>query len=291
MSNIRAKKLKSKNLKKCSVVVTAIGLTIFALYTLTLAVSFGWTFLSSLKAKFEYPTNIIGLPEKWLFSNYVKAFTELSAGGNNAFVMLANSLWLSLAGPTISIFTSAMASYVMAKYKFPGKSLIWGIMITIMIIPVYGATASTYKMYGLLGIYDSPLILITSVCGLGGNMMMIAAFESVSTTFMEASFLDGAGHAKTFFYVILPQMTGLLSALWIMAFITEWNNYMKPIMYLPSFPTFSSGLYIYQIQEGRKVNMPILFAGTLLCTIPALSLFVTFQDKFLNMSYGGGIKG
>ena len=135
------------------------------------------------------------------------------------------------------------------------------------------------------------MLLVTALCGLGVSMIIIAAFEPVSTTYMEAAFLDGAGHARTFFTIILPQMTGLLSALWIMSFIGEWNNYMKPIMFLPSYVTLTSGLYLYQLENERKPDTPILFAGAIMCCIPAVFLFVTFQDKFLNMSYGGGIKG
>ncbi len=266
-------------------------LVLFSLYTLSLIVPFVWTILNSLKDKYEYLESVVALPKDWLFSNYIEAFKVLEAGDKNVFLMLGNSLWLALGTPTINILTAATASYVMAKYKFPGRDLIWGIMITIMIIPIYGSTASTYTMYRQLGIFDSPLILISKICGIGGSMMLIAAFEGVSKTYMEAAFLDGAGHFRVFWQIMLPQVTGLLSALWIMSFITEWNAYMYPIMYLPSYVTLSSGLYIYQVEQGRKLNTPILFAGAILCIIPVIILFVAFQDKFLNMSYGGGIKG
>ena len=291
MWTTKKNKIKRTGSRKGSKVVLVIGLVIFSLYAFSLLGSYLWTFINSLKTRMEYMEGVVDLPEKWLFSNYIRAFTVLSASGKNVFTMFFNSLWLSLLTPTISIFTSAMASYVMAKYKFPGRSLIWSIMIITMVIPVYGSTASTYKMYKLLNIFDSPLILVTAICGLGGSMMMIAAFESISTTYMEAAFLDGAGHARTFFAIILPQMSGILSALWIMAFIGEWNNCMKPIMYLPSYVTLTSGLYLYQLENERKLDTPILFAGALMCSVPAVVLFITFQDKFLNMSYGGGIKG
>ncbi len=286
------KKKKTKKLKTHSKVVNAIGFVIFAIYTFSVLGPIVWTFLNSLKDRFEYMQDVVSLPKQWLFSNYLDAFEVLSANGENFFGMFFNSVWLSIAAPTIHILTAAMASYVMAKYKFPGKGIIWGIMITIMVIPIYGSTASTYKMYKFLNIYDTPMFLITTITGLGGSMMMIAAFESVSTTYMEAAFLDGAGHARVFFSIMLPQMTGLMSALWIIQFIGDWNNYMRSLMYLPSYTTLMTGLYVYQIEQGdRGINTPILFAGSLLCCIPAVTLFIAFQDKFLNMSYGGGIKG
>lgn len=268
-----------------------IGFIVFGVYTLLLLGPIFWTFLNSLKDRMEYLENVVALPKRWLFSNYVKAFQALEAGGKNVFVMLFNSVWLAVAKPTVSILTASMASYVMSKYKFPGRSLIWTTMIIMMIIPIYGSGASVYKMYQALNMYDSPLILLASITGLGGSMMIIAAFDGVSKTYMEAAFIEGAGHFRIFWKIMFPQVTGLLFALWIMAFIGAWNDYMGPIMYLPSYVTLSSGLYIYQVEQARKLNTPVLFAGALMCIVPVVTLFIVFQDKFINLSYGSGIKG
>ncbi len=268
-----------------------VGFIVFGVYTLLLLGPIFWTFLNSLKDRMEYLENVVALPKHWLFSNYVKAFQVLEAGGKNVFVMLFNSVWLAVAKPTVSILTASMASYVMSKYKFPGRSLIWTTMIIMMIIPIYGSGASVYKMYQALNMYDSPLILLASITGLGGSMMIIAAFDGVSKTYMEAAFIEGAGHFRIFWKIMFPQVTGLLFALWIMAFIGAWNDYMGPIMYLPSYVTLSSGLYIYQVEQARKLNTPVLFAGALMCIVPVVTLFIVFQDKFINLSYGSGIKG
>ncbi len=268
-----------------------VGFIVFGVYTLLLLGPIFWTFLNSLKTRLEYLESVVALPKQWLFSNYIQAFKVLSAGGKNVFVMLINSMWLAVAQPTISILTASMASYVMSKYKFPGRHVIWTTMIVMMIVPIYGSGASVYKMYQALNMYDSPLILLASITGLGGSMMIIAAFDGVSKTYMEAAFIEGAGHFRIFWKIMFPQVTGLLFALWIMAFIGAWNDYMGPIMYLPSFVTLSSGLYIYQVEQARKLNTPVLFAGALMCIVPVVTLFIVFQDKFINLSYGSGIKG
>lgn len=271
--------------------VSVASFIVFALYGFTLIGSLAWAFLNALKTRFEYMESVVALPKSWLFSNFGKAFEVLQANDKSAVVMLINSLWLSVFPPTISVITSAMASYVMAKYKFPGRSLIWSIMITIMVIPIYGSTASTFKMYKFLHFYDSPLILITSITGIGGNMMMIAAFEGVSKTYSEAAFIEGAGHFRIFWQIMLPQVAGLMSALWIMGFIGAWNNYMLAITYMPSFTTLSTGLYLYQKENERTLDIPLLFAGALMCLLPVLALFIAFQDKFINLSFGSGVKG
>ena len=273
-------------------VIIVLGTMIFVIYGLSLIFALGWTVLASLKTDEEFAASSLAFPRQWKLSNYIRAFELLAIGNTNLVEMLYNSLWLSILRPTINLLTAAMASYVMAKYKFPGRSLIWGIMVTLMIIPIYGSTASQYKMYSLLGIYNSPLLLVTAICGIGGNMMLIATFEGVSTTYMEAAFIDGAGHFKVFFTIMLPQVTGLLSALWIMSFISIWNDYMTSIMFLPDYLTLATGLYRFRNQtQSRGKDIPVLFAGVVLCMIPAITLFITFQDKFLNLNFGGGIKG
>lgn len=273
-------------------VIIVLGTLIFGIYGLSLIFALGWTVLASLKTDAEFSASSLAFPQQWKISNYIRAFKLLAIGNTNLVEMLYNSLWLSILRPTINLFTAAMASYVMAKYKFPGRSLIWGIMVTLMIIPIYGSTASQYQMYRLLGIYNSPLLLVTAICGIGGNMMLIATFEGVSTTYMEAAFIDGAGHFKVFFTIMLPQVTGLISALWIMSFISSWNDYMMSIMFLPDYLTLATGLYRFRNQtQSRGKDIPVLFAGVVLCMIPAITLFITFQDKFLNLNFGGGIKG
>ena len=119
---------------------------------------------------------------------------------------------------------------------------------------------------------------------------MIAAFKGQSKTYMEAAFIEGAGHFRVFWQIMMPQIIGVLSALWVMAFISAWNDYMTPLMYLPSFTPITTGLYIYQKESEVLLNIPVLFAGSLMVLLVPVALFAIFNDKFMQLSYGGGIK-
>ncbi len=293
MENVKTKKAKANGgavgarWTPYSIIV---GLVIL-IYAASLFGAIGWAFLTSLKGRIEYIRDPLSLPKNWSFENYVTAFEQLSAKGDNIFVMFGNSLWLSVLPPTISLFTSAMASYVMAHYKFPGRTLIWNIMIFMMTMPIMGNAAATYKMYLRLGMYNSPFLLIRNIANLGGGLLVIAAFQGISKTYAEAAFLDGAGHFTVFFQIMLPQAMGVLLALWTMQFIDCWNDYMTPIMYLPDYTPITTGLYIYQKETERVLNVPVLFAGALMILIVPITMFACFQDKFMNLSFGGGIKG
>ena len=89
---------------------------------------------------------------------------------------------------------------------------------------------------------------------------------------------------------MLPQAMSAISALALISFINHWNNYMGPIVFLPDFPTLSAGLYTYQMENERSLNYPVLYAGILMSMLPALVLFVFFQDKLMEMNIAGGLK-
>lgn len=285
------KKQKSGIVEKKWTPYSVVMFIVLVVYAATLFGVLVWAFLTSLKDRIEYIRDAVALPKDWLFSNYIRTFRELSAGGKNIFVMFGNSLWLSVLPPTINLFTAAMASYAMAHYKFPGRGLIWAIMIFMMTLPIMGNSAAVYKMYLRLGMYNSPLILLRNITGLGGSLMLIAAFTGISKTYAEAAFLDGAGHFTVFFRIMFPQAMGVILALWTMSFITSWNDYMTPIMYLPDYTPVTTGLYIYQKETERVLDVPILFAGSLMVLIVPVVMFACFQDKFMSLSFGGGIKG
>ena len=103
--------------------------------------------------------------------------------------------------------------------------------------------------------------------------------------------IDGAGHFRTFIKVMMPQALGVIMALVLVAFIGQWNDYMFPILFLKDWPTLSSGLYIYQIEQVRSTNYPVLFAGLIISILPVLALYILFQNTLLDMTMSGGLKG
>lgn len=293
MENITKKRRNSKKTGLVESKWTPFKTTMFViivLYIATLIGAVAWAFFTSLKDKYEYLYDAVSLPKEWLFSNYGEAFRELARSGKSVPTMLLNSLWLSVLPPTISILTASMASYVMAQYKFIGRDVIWAIMIFMMTLPIMGNGAAIFKLYKTLGMYNSPLILLRNITGLGGSLLLIASFKGLSKTYMEAGFIEGAGHFHIFVKIMLPQVLSVLTALWIMDFIGCWNDYMTPIMYLPKYTPITTGLYIYQLETAYDLNTPVLFAGSLMVLAVPLVLFAIFQNKFSELSFGGGIK-
>ena len=116
--------LKNKKHKKFSLSRTLIFF-VFTFYAISLVYPLVWAFLSSLKESTEYMThNKMDLPEKWLFSNYLRAFEGLNIEGKNMFDMFFNSIWFTVGGTLAGVGVSCMTAYAVAKYRFPGSRLI-----------------------------------------------------------------------------------------------------------------------------------------------------------------------
>ncbi|MDE6402162.1 MAG: ABC transporter permease subunit, partial [Clostridiales bacterium] len=121
--------------------------------------------------------------------------------------------------------------------------------------------------------------------------VLYSFFKTLSWTYAEAGFIDGASHAKVFFRIMLPQALPVIGSLFMVQVVQLWNDYMEPNLFLQSYPTLSSGLYIFQLEMTRGINYPVLFAGLIISVIPVIILFVCFQNTMMESMSVGGIKG
>ena len=283
---------KQRRLQQKTTPVRVVISTFLMLYAIFFLAMFVWTFLNSLKGQLEYNKDRLSLPKDWLFSNYKLAMETLSAGGHSVTDMIFNALWLTVGGIIISQACIIMFAYAMARYNFPLKKLFNTLNIIIIMIPIVGSMPSFMRMLLRLGIYDSPWYLLTQIGGFGASMIIYrTVFRNVPWDFAEAAYIDGANHWQVFLKLMVPQIKPLLIANSINLFRAVWNDYMTPLLYLPSFPTLSSGLYVYEIEMARKINTPVLFAGCFLCAIPPVLMFIFFNKKMMEVDLSGGLKG
>ena len=266
------------------------------LYSFTLVIPFVWVFISTFKDQYVYAdvtANALALPEKWLFKNWLDVPKYLVVDGQNYFVMLFNSLWLTIGRSTMYILVKVMAGYCVAKYVCKFTKAYYAVALFQMMLPIMGASAATYKLYWGSGLADSPLILLAATGGMGFDFIMITGFfRNLSNSYTEAAMLDGAGHHRIFWTIALPLALGPISALYILALIGFWNDYYISLMYMPSYQTIASGLFVYkQVAAGKFMNMPVYFAGVIVSALPAVLIFILFQGKIMKNVAVGGLKG
>ena len=161
-----------------------------------------------------------------------------------------------------------------------------------MHIPIYGNLPAQYKLYNTLHFIDSPLLLITAFSGFGVYFIYIHAFfKSLSWSFAEAAFIDGAGHFAVFFRIMLPQLAGIIAVFFVNAFIGAWNDWMTNYLYLPSKPQVAYAIYLVQGEATRISDYQMFYSAVMIGLIVPLIIFGIFSKKILSTVYTGGLKG
>ena len=279
-------------MKKVNKISTAmiIASVIFGIYALSLAIVPVWGFIMSLKDPIDYLNDPISFPKPMHFENYAQAFVELENNGTGLVIMIFNSLWHSLGGTFITVFACLTAGYVCAKYRYTICKIWYWTVIATMMIPIMGSLGASVKLSMDLGLFDNPLTLVSAYSAVGSQfIIMFAFFKGVDWGYAEAAFIDGAGHARVFFQIMVPQAISPVIALSLTIFISKWTDAQGPLVFLPSYPTLASGFYIYQ--QSSDVNFPVLFAGLFMASLPIIVLYIAFQDRLMSLNMGGGLKG
>ena len=227
--------------------------------------------------------------EKFVFESYIDG--ELVT--TNYFTLILNSFWFSFGMTATKMISTVFFAYAVARLEFPGRKFLYAFVVLQMMIPVYGQTAANYQLLDSLKLLDSPLFLIGQGAGHGMYFLIIYAyFRNLPAGYAEAAQIDGAGPFTVFFRVMLPQARPIIVSLSVMQFISAWNSYDVPLLYLPSYPTLSTALYLYKdnmFQLG--LSTPTYFAGMLISIIPVAVLFLIFNKQIMNNISVGGMKG
>lgn len=264
---------------------------IFGIYCLSLLYPIAWAFIMSLKTPGEYLLDKVSFPKKAQWINYIKAFTQLSAGGNNLFVMFFNSIWYSAGAAFIQVFTCSMVGYVIANYNNRYTKFIHTLSIAVMMIPIVNNLTGQFRISKILGWYDSPLTLVSNFGIIGFAVLTSRAiWRGVDKVYLEAAYVEGAKHYEIPFKFVFPQLAAYLLTSFIMNFIALWNDAQNVLMFLPSYPTVMAGLYVYQEESVRLLSQPILYAGLLMAATPLVILFAIFHKNMMKISITGVLK-
>lgn len=283
-------------IKKSGQVVLWVATAIFSVYAFTLIYPYFWLLINTLKNNGEYLNNSFAFPVVWRFENYVKAFSTLKVTGSDTQLlgMFFNSLVFSLAGSIIGILLSSLSAYIVAKYKFVGRELIYSVAIFTMIVPIVGSLPAQYKLVSALNLKNN-LLGITILYGgpFGYNFLMLyGAFKSLSWEYAESAMIDGCNKFRIYAQIMMPLVAPLLTSLFVIQFIGVWNDYTTPMLYLKKMPTLSYGLYMFeQNMRYRGANYPIYFAAVIMALLPILAIFIAFQKILMENTVAGGLKG
>ena len=291
-------------------------LIILILYTTSMLAVLGWGIMTSFKSgldfmvrnKLAFPSKAYSLAEM-KFYNYQVVFEQLVIEGeisfyqgsneivhaykNNIFNMFFNSVWLSLVGALLKVFVPAVVAYLCARFNYAISKFIYALVVFTMTIPVFGTTVSTMELLRNTGLYDTPLGYICQNFTFNGMYFLVlhATFVSFSNAYVEAAEIDGANQYRILFQIVFPLVFPVLGSIFLIQFVTFWDNYQNAMLWMPSYSTLAYGIWFFNFNSGTGTTAPQKIASCMILAIPILTLFIVFKDKIMVNMTVGGIKG
>jgi len=208
------------------------------------------------------------------------------------FRWFLNSMIAATAQATIVVVTSAMAAYALARLEFRGKKILTVMIIGTLFIPPIIFLTPTYLVLDKLQWIDSLMaVIFPGAAGAIGVFLLRQFFLSVPMELEEAAVLDNAGPWKIFWRIILPLSKPALATLFLLAFLTNWNDFLLPlfVLFSPENLTLPPGLGL--LQGSYTTSYEIIMAGAVVATAPALLLFILTQRFVIEGVASTGIKG
>ncbi|MEV1286221.1 carbohydrate ABC transporter permease [Micromonospora sp. NPDC049679] len=250
-----------------------------------------WVLLNSFKSDTEILGDPWGLPGALRFENWSRAWTEAHIGRYflNSAIVVAGSL-------TLTMLLGATAAYVFARYEFRGRQLVYYLFVGGMMFPVFLALVPLFfvvKNAGLFGSWTG-LILVYAAYSLPFTVFFLTAFfRTLPTAVAEAALIDGCGHFRLFFRVMLPMARPGLISVAIFNFLSHWNQFILPQVLMQgddSKKVLAQGLSALAVSQGYAGDYSGLFAGLTIAMLPVLIIYVAFQRQVQSGLTAGQLK-
>ena len=261
-------------------------LSLFALFFLLPLL---WMVVTAFKP-FEEWLNPNWIPVNPTLENFASIFNDKSLPVVNWFF---NSFLIASLFTAAILIIDSLAGYAYARLEFPGKNLLFGLMLATLVMPGIMFLIPNYITVSRLDwIGTIQGVIAPGLSGVFGVFFMRQFFQSLPKELEEAAYIDGAGVWRTFISVILPLSKGPIITLGIITFLTSWNDFLWPLLILGGDRkalTLPVGLATLQGQYTFDYGK--LMAGALVLTIPVLILYAIFQRYIIRSISMTGIKG
>ena len=303
----------SQSAKKPKIDVFAIVISVLLIaYMFTMVVSLFWTLMTTLKTNAEYEFykeagviigNKLWLPKtgislmnyKTAFEHfYVEVIGDYYSVRYNIFQQFLNSLLYSFGCAASVTVVSLVMGYATARFKYKFSNYIYAFVLVTMALPIVGSMPSEIAVAESLGIFDTfPGIWIMRGSFLNTYFLIFfAQFKMIPKDYTEAAKMDGASPLAVMLKIIVPLAAGTISTVFVLTFISFWNDFQIPMVYIPSHPVAAYGMYMFQNTAIPEIaNTPTRLAGIFLMALPIVVFYAIFNKKLnVNLSVGG-IKG
>ena len=248
-----------------------------------------WVIMPAFKTNGEILSDPLALPTSISFDTFIHLFENY-----NFLQYFLNSLIAAGVSTAVSLLFYAMSGYVLAKYKFPGRTLLFMLFTVTLLVPAHSKTQPIFRLIMELGLYDNlwGVTLVYLSTGMAMSIFVLrAGFMAIPKSLDEAAIVDGAGFMRIFWSINLPLAKSALTTAGILMFLNNWNEYYFASLFTMSDSQRTLPIALSYFTSEFSYNYTELFAALAIVVLPGIILYIFAQEQVQVSMASTGIKG
>ncbi|GHV12617.1 sugar ABC transporter permease [Spirochaetia bacterium] len=248
-------------------------------------------FINSFKTGSELSSNSWGWPRQFVTDNYKRL---LSYSGGVIVRAYFNGLFVAIVYTSLTIALSSLAAFAFSKYKFPGRGMLFALLLATMMIPMEITIPPLYIMFSKIKWLNTYYVQIfPGIANVFCMFMLKQYMDGLPNSLLESARLDGADHFTVFSRIMFPISAPAVGALTILTFLGKWNDYLWPQTMLTNPKVMPIMIVLPTLNDKESVwSIPweILMAGCSIVVLPLIIVFFIFQKYFMSSVVIGAVK-
>ncbi|MEN1987909.1 MULTISPECIES: carbohydrate ABC transporter permease [Paenibacillus] len=264
--------------------IILIGVAAFQLFPLV------WLLLFSLKNNQEvFNLPPLSLPANPKWENYAKVWNS-----GNIDVYFFNSVWITVAATIITVVLGSLVTFAITRMKWKGSSLVLGLFMVAMMIPVHSTLIPLFSMFNKIGLTDHPLSLVLSYVAFNMPitiMILLGFYYALPKEVEEAAVIDGCSVNRMFFRIVLPMTSSVIATTGIINMIYNWNEFIFVNTFISSdqYKTLTVGVQNFIGQY--TTDWGAIGATLMISILPILVAYMFLSDRIVEGMAAGAVKG
>jgi raffinose/stachyose/melibiose transport system permease protein len=263
--------------------------TIAIVVLLVIVVPLTFSVLGGFRSNAQLAADPVGLPDPWIWTNYQTTLTDQSF-----YQWVRNSVLIALATTALVLPASSLAAFVIARYRFRGRELVFALFTLGLLFPVAVAILPLFITLRQTGLLNSPLGIALPQAAFGLPLSIVILrpfFRSIPRDLEDAAAIDGCGPLRFYWSVMLPLSRPVLSTIAVLTIVGSWNAFLLPLLVLIQPEQWTLPLGTNNISAQYVTDTAAILAYTTIAMIPALIFYFIAQRQIVSGLTAGGVKG
>jgi raffinose/stachyose/melibiose transport system permease protein len=256
---------------------------------LVIIIPLSFSVLGGFRTSGQLAADPVGLPDPWVFTNYLDTLASPAF-----YNQLKNSLLISLATTALVLPAASLAAFVIARYRFRGREVVYTLFTLGLLFPVAVAILPLFITLRQTGLLNNPLSVALPQAAFGLPLSIVILrpfFRSVPKDLEDAAAIDGCGPLRFYWSVMLPLSRPVLSTIAVLTVVGSWNAFLLPLHVLIQPDQWTLPIGVNNVSAQYVTDYAVILAYTTLAMIPALIFYFIAQRQIVSGLTAGGVKG